>query len=276
MGLSPGWLDLFCDLVRAGELKPGDAILDFGASELFCSDDPQSLNRVLSACGAPLYSDDELERLAQRAYARILFERAGFRYEAIDYAAYPGVIRLDLNTASLPSEHHGKYRLVSNSGTSEHILNQWNVFQAIHEAAAPGALMYHSVPGWGHFEHGIIEYSPKFFRALADANGYEIERFSAWSDGTSEVLDVRRLPWVKFSTSPIVEKVWLHILLRKSSDRPFAGLNDPAHNREWRIPQSRLRFEARSPATRIVRRLLLNSLLAVRRFGERVQALTHR
>lgn len=275
MGISPGWLALFSELCRQKYLARGDAILDFGASELWCADEPQSLNDVLTTVGALPYPPDELAAMADRSYARGLFERAGFHYVAIDYANYPNVLRLDLNTDALPAEHHARYRFIVNCGTSEHILNQWNVFKTMHEAAAPGALIYHGVPGWGDFEHGLFQYSPKFFWALAEANGYDIVRFWGWSDGNPTPLDEHNLRRISFSSRPIAEKVWLHILLQKTKDRPFSGLNDPMHHRDWRVPQSRLRLKPRSAIRRALRPIALGTVLLGRKLAEKIQAWAH-
>jgi hypothetical protein len=236
MGISPGWLAFFLDVVRSEGIASGDGMLDLGASELFCADEPQRLNEVLAAFNAPLYTPGELARISNRGFAGELFRRAGLRYVAIDYADFPGVLRLDLNSDPLPAEHHGRYRFISNSGTSEHILNQHNVFKVMHDAGAPGSIFYHGVPGWGDYEHGILQYSPKFFWALAAANDYELLRFWGWSDGNAVPLNGQIMRRIEFASAPVSEKVWLHVLLRKRSDRPFAALNDPAFRPEWRSP----------------------------------------
>lgn len=236
MGIWPGWFDLFLDLCRKGDLKPGDAMLDVGASELFCADNPERLNEVLEHFGAPQYPPDELAIMANRAFAAGLFRRAGFRYAAIDYSKFPGVIRRDLNRRGLPWWHRGRYRFVVNSGTSEHILNQWNVFKVIHDACGTGGIMYHGVPGWGDYEHGIIEYSPKFFWALAAANDYEIIRFWGGSNAKSAPLKPDFVRQLEFSHAPMSEPVWLEILLRKKTSSPFRGLNDPAFSSLETVP----------------------------------------
>ncbi|HEV2187186.1 MAG TPA: hypothetical protein VGR70_08255 [Stellaceae bacterium] len=236
MSLNPGWLMWFMELCKTNGLTVDDAILDIGASELFCSDAPSSLNDFLSSLGARAYDDEELTRIADRSFAGDLFRRAGFRYDAVDYAKFPGIIRLDMNVDELPEKYHGRYKFINNSGTSEHILNQYNVFKIIHDAAAPGALMYHGVPGWGEYEHGIIGYSPKFFWALATANDYEIVRFWGWADNKPTPLKAEFMEQIAFTHSPIAERVWLHILLRKRTNAPFQGLNDPAFNSNWDKP----------------------------------------
>ena len=96
MGIGPGWFNFFLDLCRTGNLKPGDAMLDIGASELFCADEPERLNEVLRHFGAPVYAPDELAAMANRGFAAGLFRRAGFRYLAGISKALTGSIRMRL------------------------------------------------------------------------------------------------------------------------------------------------------------------------------------
>ena len=84
MGYNPGLLDLFVEWAKTHDIKPGAAVLDIGTSELFCAEDPESLNRFLRHFGAPPYLDDELERMAGRGFAAELFGRAGLSYQAVD------------------------------------------------------------------------------------------------------------------------------------------------------------------------------------------------
>src|SRR6202023_1740506 len=108
-----------------------------------------------------------------------------------------------LNKDPLPSAYHGAYQLIANSGTSEHILNQYNVFKVIHDAAAKGAVMYHGVPGWGDYEHGILGYSPKFFWALATANNYKIVKYWGWADNVIAPLKPEFLRQIEFPRAPM-------------------------------------------------------------------------
>lgn len=236
MGIGPDWLRSFQETCRIGDIVPGQAILDVGASELFCASEPAVLNEFLVSFGAAPYEEAELLRMADRAFAAELFRRAGFHYNAIDYADFPGILRLDLNVDELPLENYGKYNFVNNAGTSEHILNQYNVFKLIHDATAPGGLMYHGVPGWGYYEHGIIGYSPKFFWALATANDYRILRFAGEADNLPLGLRADFMQQIEFNHAPVMEQVLLHVLLRKTADAPFRGLNDPAFSSEWTTP----------------------------------------
>jgi hypothetical protein len=231
MGLPSRWFDVFLDLCRAGEIRRGDGFLDIGASELGCRDRPEILNEFLAYFGAPPYPPDELVDMASFAFAGALFRRAGFRYAAVDYAHYPDTIRLDLNRQGLPWRHRGRYRFVCNAGTSEHIINQHNVFKVIHDAAAPGGLMFHSVP-LADYEHGLITYSPKFFWYLARQNDYEIVRFLGNADGEATEMKPAFLRDIAFNKPPTAQKTWIRLLLRKTGTAPFRGINDESFSPE--------------------------------------------
>ena len=149
MGIGPANLTAYLWWHAEGWLKPGGSMLDIGAQELFCEADPAALNRFIATFGGEPFPDDELMRVASRGLAGTAMQRAGLRYSSIDFKPYPFGIVLDLNRDRLPEGHRGAYDAVTNHGTSEHILNQWNVFETMHDAAKPGAMMYHCVPFCG-------------------------------------------------------------------------------------------------------------------------------
>src|SRR4051794_26282639 len=57
-------------------------------------------------------------------FARDFWEWLGCTYMAADVDTSPHTIPLDLNFDDVPLEHRGKYHLVTNFGTTEHIANQ--------------------------------------------------------------------------------------------------------------------------------------------------------
>ena len=68
--------------------------------------------------------------------ARHFWQWLGFEYAAIDIDGSPGSIPLDLNYDRIPTQAKGKYGLVSNFGTTEHVANQLNAFEIIHDLTA--------------------------------------------------------------------------------------------------------------------------------------------
>ena len=119
---------------------------------------------------------DDLAVYGQRnndLYCKELFGACGISYESIDLDA-GATLRLDLNTKQVPWRLRRSFDVVTNFGTTEHVFNQMNCFQLIHDATKVGGAMVHMVPSTGYMWHCLFKYDPKFFLALAEANGYEI------------------------------------------------------------------------------------------------------
>lgn len=117
----------------------------------------------------------ELEHLDSSApFARDFWNWLGFEYASIDIDGSPGSMPLDLNYDEAPPLALGKYQLVTNFGTTEHVANQLNAFEVIHNLTALGGVMIHHLPMQGMFNHGLINYNPKFFWMLARSNGYKL------------------------------------------------------------------------------------------------------
>lgn len=228
MSLTPAWLQRFLDWADEFNLKAGNSFLDVGASELVCADQPEIVNKFVRHFGGDSYPEQELLRVAGGGVAAEMFLRAGLKYVSIDYLKFPYCMHLDLNRDSLPPEHLGRFKFVSNSGTSEHVFNQYNTFKVIHDATAPGGVMYHGLPSNGEFTHGLFNYNAKFFWALAKANQYEIIRFWGWVDDKFSSVPDSFLRDIEFNAPPQARNTYLHILLRRNGTEPFQGLVDPA------------------------------------------------
>jgi hypothetical protein len=223
MGYNPGLLDLMIGWAQQYGIRRGAAVLDVGAQELFCADDPPVLNRFIAHFGGRPLGEPDLARLSNRAFARELFGHAGLTYQAVDITPYPGTLRIDLNTGSLPFWRRSRYDIVTNNGTTEHILNQFNAFRLIHDACKVGGLMYHGVPMCGDFEHGLFSYNPRFFMLLASANGYEVMRIWASASESATSRPDTNMEW----NGPFgAQDAWLHVLLRKAKRGTFQSPSD--------------------------------------------------
>lgn len=232
MGVNSANLRQYIQWADEGWLKAGSSILELGAQELFCVHDPAALNEFLARFGGTTYLNSEAERMADGGMVGDLMQRAGFAYTSIDFKPFPHCVRLDLNVDTLPAEYHGRYGLVTNHGTSEHILNQWNVFKTVHDATAVEGIMFHMLPMTGKFEHGIVNYNAKFFWALGEANGYRRIRMSVRTP-KAELAEMPR----EFETTitlepgemrPQATNTSMAVLFQKTRDSAFAGLVDPA------------------------------------------------
>ena len=225
MGIGSGRLADYVSWAAKGWLRPGAAVFEIGAQQLAPDVTTGDIERFVAAYGGTPFPRDEMPRPGD--FAGTLFERAGFSYASADIKPLPFAATLDLNLDELPADHFGRYDLVTNEGTSEHILNQWNVMKVMHDAARPGGLVYHAVPLAGQFEHGIVSYNPKFFWALAEANGYRIIDFYGFN-GPVRTMPESILAQIRFNSVPHASKSAICVLFRKPDDRRFAGLRDPA------------------------------------------------
>lgn len=114
-----------------------------------------------------------------RQTAKTYFQTLGFEHTSFDLNARDGALPIDLSQP-VPDRFHGRFDIVTNSGTSEHVEpldGQYNCFANIHNCLRPGGLMVHIVPEAGSFPgHCPFYYTPDFFQALADLNDYEIQQ----------------------------------------------------------------------------------------------------
>ena len=234
-----------------GLLRPGTRVLDIGTSNIYNlhADEVAALiarhNRRLPAA--------EVRRLAERladgsgvgpdgvatnrTWVGELFEAVGMEYHSFDVARMYKTEVLDLNRDRLPERHRGRFDLVLNFGTTEHVFNQVNAFEVIHDAAAVGGLVWHQLPSAGHVSHCYFTYHPRLFLDLARTNGYEVVRYWVSVGGTSGAFDgledyAADLPAVadflyRWDTRPqpsecvAVPDVAVNAIYRKTADRPF-------------------------------------------------------
>jgi hypothetical protein len=180
----------------------GQALLDIGASNIYnCT--VEALTKFLRSRDVEITREietwmsdysyrsgfDEHGKRLNTAFFGELCTTVGIIYRAIDIFEGPTTIILDLNHDRLPDEYHGMFNVVANSGTTEHVMNQFNAFEVIHDATAVGGEMFHILPVAGHADHGYVHYTGRFFFDLAGYNGYEILETNFNSDGTSQLFD---------------------------------------------------------------------------------------
>lgn len=99
------------------------------------------------------------------------FEGLGIQHTSVDLNGKDGSLALDL-TEPLDL---GRFDLVTNFGTTEHVLDQEPVWKNIHEAC--GDTLISSTPSPGYWKwHGRYYPTQEFYISFAELNGYEILR----------------------------------------------------------------------------------------------------
>lgn len=170
------------DLKKLLELQKfvGDifSVCDIGATQLYCQNDTATLREFVDAYfkkGAKSkISAEFLHKISNLGYAKDLWQNLNYSYMAVDTSSEANSIYLDLNFDNIPKKYKGKFQLVLNLGTTEHVANQIQAFKIIHDLCSPEGVMYHHVPFQGYQTHGLVNYTAKFFWMLCRSNNYEL------------------------------------------------------------------------------------------------------
>lgn len=117
----------------------------------------------------------------------VLFRALGFSdAQSLDLSAYEGADVLhDLNSPDVPSEACGRYDVVFDRGTSEHVFHTPNVLTAAARLVRTGGRIIHFSPSTNHLDHGFFMFTPRLFHDFYKANDFVIER-----------LELVRYPWL--------------------------------------------------------------------------------
>jgi hypothetical protein len=266
-------LPLLMALKRRGFIPNGSAVIEIGAQQL--DESFVAARRDIAAMGRffgittppPSFAwtgpRSDTNVLAGAPLAREFWTWLGFRYASIDIDGSPGSIPLDLNYDEVPTEFIGKYDVVTNFGTTEHVANQLQSFKIVHDLATPGGLMLHVLPTSGGLNHGLVSYNPKFFWMLGRSNGYKIafmtmgqsERNSGLPENLLEFLALYEPQAEKDLAAFRMPVTSIVVALQKVFDTPFvAPLDVPTgtttehsglRERYWSVLKPDLSFQAR-------------------------------
>jgi len=161
-----GVLDGCVEVIEIGSQQLSDGFLNSGdlLDTLY-----QAFGRDRPTLGAPVGEEKYTEMAPP---SEPFWTSLGLTYSTVDFGGHRGSIPIDLNCDIVPDHLRGKFHLVVNAGTTEHVANQDNAFRIIHDLTAPAGIMLHEVPAGAFGDHGLISYNPKFFNHLCYCNGY--------------------------------------------------------------------------------------------------------
>lgn len=150
------------------------------------------------------------------------YESLGISYSAVDVNERMDSFILDLNEihANPPTAD-----LITNNGTSEHIFNQWAVFENAHNMCRK--LMLHILPLTPWINHGFFNYNPILFRDLAAANSYT-PVFTGIANRERHVIELGPEGFVEKRPEELIRKirsisgeVFVISVLEKHGNEPF-------------------------------------------------------
>jgi len=137
------------------------------------------ISQAVKSLGKPLrkISVAELGNIKIRhknCLAKTWFEEQGAKHVSFDINGLDGAVVMDL-CKPIPDKFKGKFDMVTNFGTTEHVQDQEQVFQNIHDMVKVGGVMVHSVPLHGYWKgHCPFRYMVKFPNHLAGLNAYKL------------------------------------------------------------------------------------------------------
>jgi methyltransferase family protein len=223
MGASAKTLSRIVAFVESGTLPIGGAVVELGAQQLRCA--PGDVLRFLEFFAAR--ADDlsisriesgEIQEFCSGGYLGNLLKRARFKYASLDIFHAVETTLFDLNLHFVPEAMRCHFDLVTNYGTTEHIINQMLAMRTMHDLAKAGGIIHHELPLSGCHLHGYFNYNPGLFDDLGAANSYEVILQSFQGGVRKDVPDFMRRggyregPWRDYS---------IEVAFRKTSDAPF-------------------------------------------------------
>ena len=110
------------------------------------------------------------------AFAEPFFEMLGATtVDSLDFSTFEGAtVQHDLNQP-LPASLHGKYDLVFDGGTLEHVFNFPQALKSCMELVRPGGHFVQVSNANNFMGHGFWQISPELiYRSMSAANGYEV------------------------------------------------------------------------------------------------------
>src|SRR5580693_300359 len=193
VGMGASTLPLLMALKRRGYIPNGSAVIEIGAQQLDesfvgAAEDIAATGRLFGLTTPPpsfawTGPRSDTNVLAGAPLAREFWTWLGLHYASMAIAGSPGSIPLALICDDVPAELIGRYDVVTNFGTTEHVANQLQSFKIIHDLTSAGAIMLHVLPAGGVLNHGLVSYNPKFFWLLGRSNGYKIVFMTmGWSE----------------------------------------------------------------------------------------------
>jgi hypothetical protein len=220
MGTTGKTLSRIVALVDDKLLPLGARIAELGTQNLWCTgDDAVRFLHFFQNRGARIaMSDSDASAVANGGHLGALLRGVGFDYTAFDIFEAPNTRLMDLNIHFVPSDLQSTFDLVTNYGTTEHVLNQMLAMRSMHDLARPGGLIHHDLPFGGYYLHCYFKYNPGVFHDLATANGYRVifQEISSgkWRQAPSALRDVG------FEDSKFRD-YGIEIVLQKTTDASF-------------------------------------------------------
>jgi SAM-dependent methyltransferase len=177
-------------------------LLQLGRQEiLFKRDD---LARIMRTCGMPAErlkpGGQDLDDIA--FFSIFDFDSISAADVSVEMTAE---VVHDLNSADVSPAHRGRFDVIFDGGTMEHVFHAPNLFAAIHALLAENGRIVHNTPASNSIDHGFYSFSPCLYHEYYKTNGYRIETAYLLDYG-SRYLPIRM---TAYNYDPPLRRSWL-------------------------------------------------------------------
>jgi hypothetical protein len=197
MGFDAATIELLLNAPRMGVRL--DRVLTIGRQRMFVTE--SRLRTLLSAHPESAIPPSAAPALLAEAqgYAEPFLRKLGAgEVDSLDVSEYESATILHDMNQPLPEAYHGRFSLVMDGGSLEHVFHYTTALKNCMEAVAPGGHFLTVTPANNLLGHGFYQISPElFFRALDPVNGFEICRAlvyeQPWNGSWYEVADPKQV-----------------------------------------------------------------------------------
>lgn len=118
------------------------------------------------------------------------FVAQGIEHVSVDWNGQDGALPLDMRKP-LP-DGLGMFTMITNFGCTEHVSEQYNIWESLHRLLEVGGVMIHMCPAPGDWWwHGEWFPKPEFYQEYAERNGYVIDHLAIGREYPNRNVDVR-------------------------------------------------------------------------------------
>ncbi len=167
------------------------------------------------------------EHVGGQMHVRDVFVAAGYDYVSIDVNEEGGARFVDLNYWPNEAAALGKFDVVTNFGTTEHVANQASAFATVHHLLSPGGVAIHHVPMVHYLNHALVNLTPRFLSSLATLNDYTVMSTYVQSHCVDQAIafhygpDILFMQGLRDMLMDSTLATMAFIVIRKNSDLPF-------------------------------------------------------
>jgi len=176
VGLSAAAIKLNLDLWQRGLLNNYNSVVDLGSQELHLR--LSEFEELVDAAGISDYDKSQFAALANwpaspRCSAKPFYALLGLKeYSCVDMNREHDSIPIDLSVPLDQSDLYGRFDLVTDHGTNEHVFNVAEAYRTMHRLCKKQGMLMICQTVWGG--NGYYNFDSSFFEGLAAANGYEV------------------------------------------------------------------------------------------------------